>query len=117
MNKITDIFKILSDETRLRILLLLYEGELCVCQISGILDVPQPKISKNLSKLRDLRIVEDDRQEKFVYYTLSRDNELLMDILKRITKNPESPSLLQSDKDRLVEKETYLNQCSNLNVQ
>ena len=43
------IFRALSDRTRLRILNLLQGGELCVCQIVAVLDVPQPKTSRHLS--------------------------------------------------------------------
>jgi Predicted transcriptional regulators len=64
MNKLINIFKILSDETRLRIIILLAQEELCVCQISGVLNVSQPKVSKSLSRLRDLNLVIDERKEK-----------------------------------------------------
>ncbi|NCC79781.1 MAG: ArsR family transcriptional regulator, partial [Clostridia bacterium] len=50
MNDLLNIFKTLSDETRLRIVMLLHHDELCVCEMSGILDVSQPTISKGLSK-------------------------------------------------------------------
>ena len=53
MNQLTSIFKLLSDETRLRMMVLLFQQDLCVCEISGILEVPQSRVSKNLSKLRD----------------------------------------------------------------
>ena len=81
MNQLTNIFKILSDETRLRILLLLYNEELCVCELSGILNVPQPKISKNLSKLRDMNLVTDIRKEKFVFYSLKTENKILLKLI------------------------------------
>lgn len=48
------LFKTLSDDTRLSIVLLLREmGELCVCDIGAALDAPQPKISRHLGMLRD----------------------------------------------------------------
>ena len=49
MQTLTSIYKLLSDETRLRLLILLYQEPLCVCELVGILNVPQPRISKNLS--------------------------------------------------------------------
>ena len=67
MNQLTNIFKLLSDETRLRMMVLLYQEELCVCELSGVLEVPQPRVSKNLSKLRDMNLVADNRKEKFVF--------------------------------------------------
>lgn len=111
MNQLTSIFKILSDETRLRIIVLLYQENLYVCELSGILDVPQPKISKNLSKLRDLDLVADERKERFVYYTLKKENKVLINILKNIIADIDSHPQLVEDRNRLNDKEKFLNQC------
>ena len=67
MSQLINLFKLLSDESRLRIIMMLYHQELCVCQLTGILEISQPTISKNLSKLRDLNLVKDTRKEKFVF--------------------------------------------------
>lgn len=101
MNNLTDLFKVLSDETRLRILTLLYNRELCVCQLQGILEEEsQPKISKHLAKLRDLGFVKDERKEKFIYYYLS-DNQMLKEILKSIIDNPNEYEVIKNDLERL----------------
>jgi len=115
MNGLTDIFKILSDETRLRIIMLLYQEELCVCEISGILNVPQPRISKNLSKLRDLNLVIDERKEKFVFYSLKKENKVLITTLKNIAGNVDAYPQLVIDKERIREKDKYLCQCAGSN--
>lgn len=112
MDQIISIFKLLSDETRLRIIILLSHQELCVCELSGILDVPQPKVSKNLSKLRDMNIVAGRREEKFIFYSLKSDNVILTNIVKNIVDNMGDCSQLILDTNRLVDKEKYLNQCS-----
>jgi ArsR family transcriptional regulator len=99
--KLTNLFKVLSDETRLRILVLLYNRELCVCQLQGILEEEsQPKISKHLAKLRDMGFVKDERKEKFIFYYLS-DNEILKDILKSILDNSNEYEVIKSDLERL----------------
>jgi len=116
MNQLTNIFKILSDETRLRMIVLLYQEELCVCELSGILDVPQPNISKNLSKLRDLNIVTDVRKEKFVFYSLKSDNKVLISIIKNIMEDIDLYPKLIADKARLNDKEKHLTHCSPTNV-
>jgi len=105
MNQLTSIFKILSDENRLRMIVLLYQEELCVCELSGILEIPQPRISQNLSKLRDLNLVNDERKDKFVFYSLRRDNKILTDVLENIMEDFESYPQLIVDKDRLKDKE------------
>ncbi|MEK8210352.1 metalloregulator ArsR/SmtB family transcription factor [Paenibacillus sp. FSL L8-0696] len=112
MNQLTNIFKLLSDDTRLRMIVLLYQQELCVCQLSGILEVPQPRISKNLSKLRDLNIVVDDRKEKFVFYSLKTENKILTHTLENIIDTLNEYPQLVIDQDRLADKEKNLNQCS-----
>lgn len=111
MNQLTTIYKLLSDDTRLRMMLLLHHQDLCVCQISGILDVPQPRVSKNLSKLRDLNLVIDERREKFVFYTLKKDNLLLTQTLQNIIAQIDQYPQIQADTDRLILKDTFLNQC------
>lgn len=66
------LFKILSDETRLSIVLLLREsGELCVCDLCTTLKQSQPKISRHLAMLRESGLLLDRKQGKWVHYRLS----------------------------------------------
>lgn len=111
MNRLTNIFKLLSDETRLRMLALLYQEDLCVCQLSGVLDVPQPRISQNLSKFRDLDIVYDERKEKYVLYSLKRENIILLDVLNDMMKDIEEYPKLIEDRNGLDKKDDFLTQC------
>ena len=66
------IFRALSDEKRLRIMDLLTGGELCVCELTEILDLPQPLLSFHLRTLKDAGLVEDRRAGRWVYYSLGR---------------------------------------------
>ena len=111
MNQLVNVFKLLSDGTRLRIILLLAQKELCVCQLSGILDASQPKISKNLSKLRDLNLVFDERREKFIFYRLKTNNQVLIDTVKNILASLEIYPQLVLDQKKLTDTEKYLSQC------
>lgn len=64
-------FKSLSDETRLRCLLLIQqEGELCVCELTAALKEIQPKISRHLSQLKKAKLLEDRRQGQWVFYRI-----------------------------------------------
>lgn len=66
------LFKNLSDETRLGIVLLLKEmRELCVCDLCAALDQSQPKISRHLAMLRESGLLLDRKQGKWVHYRLS----------------------------------------------
>ena len=113
MNNLTNIFKLLSDESRLRIIMMLFHQDLCVCQLTGILNISQPTVSKNLSKLRDLNLVIDTRKEKFVFYSLNTSDKIFIKILEDIDSDINLYSQLVSDKSRLSDKEIYLNQCCN----
>ena len=65
------MYKALSDETRLRILLLLCErSELCVCDLALALDTSQPKVSRHLAYLRRLGLLHDRKQAQWVHYRL-----------------------------------------------
>lgn len=116
MEYILQSMKLLSDETRLRVIMLLYQGKFCVCQLTGITEIPQPKISKALSKMRDLNLVTDTRQDKFVYYSLNEDIGLLKPLLDEIMTNIEDYPVLESDQKNKAKKDLYLNQCSKIQL-
>ena len=69
-----DLFSALSDTTRLRCLaLMLRGGELCVCDLTAILELSQPKVSRHLAYLRAQGLVSDRRAGQWIYYRLPRD--------------------------------------------
>lgn len=110
MTSAISIFKLLSDETRFRIIMLISDHALCVCQITGILEVSQPKVSKGLSKLRDLGLVEDERMDKFVYYKLKK-NPLLDSIISTVESDYLNETLTR-DQERLADRNSYLTTCN-----
>lgn len=112
MNQLTDFFKVLSDETRLRIVALLAQEDLCVCEMCGVLGLSQPKVSKHLAKLRDMDFVTDERKEQFIFYSLKIEDEALAKMIKNIIDNIEKYPQLKVDSERLVDKGMYLNQCN-----
>ena len=71
MTDLVMIFKALSDETRLRIIKLLEQGELCVCDITAALDMVQPKVSFHLSALKEAGLIKDRKQGKWIHYSLN----------------------------------------------
>lgn len=76
MDKLLDVLKALSDETRLRIINLLYEGELCVCDVIEVLQVSQAKASRHLIYLKNAGLAKDRKQAQWAYYSLSKDESL-----------------------------------------
>jgi len=77
MRDMLNIFKALSDETRIRILKLLEGGELCICKIMEILDMKQSRISRHMAILKNAGLVIDRREGKWVYYSLNARPENL----------------------------------------
>lgn len=100
MYNLTRFYQLLSDETRIRILLLLRKQKLCVCQLCGILEESQPKISKHLAKLRDLDIIKDERVEQYVFYYLSTDISLYLKTLDILNDNLDDFEILKKDRER-----------------
>ena len=86
MEKLINVFKALSDETRLRILMALYYNSHCVCELTEILNESQPKISKHLALLKSMGLVETSRKSQFIYYQLMH-NEILLHTLNFIMQN------------------------------
>ena len=66
------VFNALADETRLRILNLLREGELCVCDLMRVLKEPQSKISRHLAYLRHSKLVKGRKEGLWMYYSISK---------------------------------------------
>ena len=89
LDSVVDLFRLFSDKTRLRILLLLYHKELCVCELCDILEMSQPKVSRHLAKLKAGGHVKYFQNGQWVFYYLNTArgqpaNQLLDDILEKI---------------------------------
>jgi ArsR family transcriptional regulator, arsenate/arsenite/antimonite-responsive transcriptional repressor len=69
--RVDKMFRAFSDRTRLRILHLLREGEMCVCDLQSILAVPQAKVSRHLAYLRKAGLVRARKEGLWMYYTLA----------------------------------------------
>ena len=73
--RLYSLFKVFGDSTRMRILLALSGGELCVCALTELLQMDQSAVSHQLRVLRDSRLVTSRREGKTVYYSLA-DNHV-----------------------------------------
>ena len=122
MKDILQVFKALSDETRLRILKLLEHGELCVCDIVASLDIIQPKISFHLGVLKEAGLVQDRRVGKWIHYRLDDSDMfrrfLLLSVNERISEKAVSDDqkrlkdFLQSKSSKITHlPETKKSQC------
>jgi ArsR family transcriptional regulator, arsenate/arsenite/antimonite-responsive transcriptional repressor len=97
-----NVFKALSDETRVKILKLLEHGELCVCDIVAALDTIQPKVSFHLGVLKEAGLIRDRKRGKWVHYRIDDSDIfkrfLILSILEKI---PEEN--LTKEKERLAD--------------
>lgn len=71
---LTELFRIFGDSTRIRILYVLFEAEMCVCDIAALLGMTQSAISHQLRALKNARLVKSRREGKTVFYSLADDH-------------------------------------------
>lgn len=71
---LADLFKVLGDSTRVRILSALFHAEMCVCDIAALLNMNQSAISHQLRILKQARLVKNRKDGKVVYYSLDDEH-------------------------------------------
>jgi len=110
MQELLNIFKALSDETRLKLLKILEKGEICVCDLVSVLNVSQPKISFHLNVLKEAGLIKDRRQGKWVHYSINDSDMfkrfLILSVLERI-----SDEAMKENLSKLKEILTIKNRC------
>lgn len=72
--QLSELFKMFADPTRLKILSILFQQELCVCDIAELLEMTHSAVSHQLSVLRQNRIIKFRRSGKNVYYSLNDEH-------------------------------------------
>lgn len=81
------VMKLLGDKTRLIMLKLLEENELCVCEFVAMFQLSQPAVSQHLRKLRDAGLVQETRKGQWVFYSINTKNAdslFALELLKHI---------------------------------
>lgn len=83
------LFKALADETRLKSLLMIVkEGEMCVCELMCALNESQPKISRHLALLKKQNLLIDRKHKQWVYYQINPElPEWMLELLKQTERN------------------------------
>ncbi|MEK7432893.1 MAG: metalloregulator ArsR/SmtB family transcription factor [Cyanobacteriota bacterium] len=99
-----EITKALADETRLRILMLLKEQELCACQIIECFNLSGATISKHLSILKRAKLISSRKDGRWVYYKLDNlKNEIIISSLQLVQKSLKNQVLIEEDEKKLTE--------------
>ncbi len=97
-------FSSLADRTRLRILNLLRDGEVCVCFFAGTLETNNPKVSRHLAYLKRASLVTARRDGKWMHYSLNRPtDENAASVFDATMKMLESDEEMKTDRKRLSE--------------
>ncbi len=113
-----DIIKALAHQNRLRILNLLSQQELCVCEIQHIMQVNQSNASRHLSKLKAANIIVGEHQAQWVYYyienTTLEDHPFLELVIEEEVKKLE---ICKKDNQRLREYQASSFSCNDLSYQ
>jgi len=82
-------FKALADKTRLRIIALLFNKSLCVCEIMDILEMTQSRISRHMGILKQAGFIEEERKGKWVIYRIAdKENIILPYVCQKVKENP-----------------------------
>ena len=71
---LAELFKVFGDSTRIRILFVLFESEVCVCDIADALNMTQSAISHQLQILKQSKLVKARREGKSIFYSLADDH-------------------------------------------
>ncbi len=71
---LAELFKIFGDSTRIRILFVLFEAEVCVCDLASVLNMTQSAVSHQLKILKQNKLVKSRREGKSVFYSLADDH-------------------------------------------
>jgi ArsR family transcriptional regulator, arsenate/arsenite/antimonite-responsive transcriptional repressor len=101
MGNVANFFSALAEPTRLRLLHLMRDGEICVCYLQGILQTNQPKVSRHLAYLKKAGLVRARRQGKWMYYSIVQIEAPLRKILLQTLRRLENEPQTKKDKQRL----------------
>ena len=80
LNRLSLTYKALGDQTRLKLVLALWRGEMCVCDLAAFVSVSESAVSHHLRRLKDLALVRQRRDRQLLYYAL--DDEHVADLLR-----------------------------------
>ena len=106
METISQFFKALSEPVRLRILLLLLDGERCVCDLMAVLELPQSTISRHLAYLKNAGWVDGERRGVWMYYRLTEKPNRFREELRQVLA-AHLPQTLAGEGD-LIRMRSYL---------
>lgn len=105
MTSIVAFAQAMADETRWRILQLVLNEPLCVCELADILDMPQSSVSSHVQVIKKSGMLDSERCEKWIYYrVVSNHRRLLMSISEIFEVSPAGNVMLKADAARAAKR-------------
>ena len=103
MTNVVAFTRALADPTRWRIVRLVMEDALCVCELADILEMPQSSVSSHVQVIRKAGLLEGEKCEKWTYFQIHRDyRKLILSLVKFFGESDEA--VLAADAERLIQR-------------
>ncbi|UCB44901.1 MAG: winged helix-turn-helix transcriptional regulator [Spirochaetota bacterium] len=102
MKAIENLFKILGDENRLRILLMLNVRPLCVCEINEVLDIALSTISQHLKLMKSSGYITDHKEGRWVIYSMNSENDLVKRVMGFLEKELIDDERFMRDRSKIA---------------
>jgi ArsR family transcriptional regulator len=112
-NKI-ELFKVLSEPNRVRILMMLLQKPMCVCEITSVLGISTATVSNHLSYLRKEGFIEDEKDGKWINYRIAQniENPIVKSIIESLPNWFENENEIQNDLMKVKSADRYEISCS-----
>jgi ArsR family transcriptional regulator, arsenate/arsenite/antimonite-responsive transcriptional repressor len=104
LDSLEETYRALADRTRLRILALLVEGEVCVCDIHDTLRLPQPTASRHLAYLRRAGLVEARREGTWMHYRMADVHPVIRGIIQAAGHAMSHAAGMERDRQRFAKQ-------------
>lgn len=105
MKNIVAFAQALADETRWRMVQLIFSEPMCVCELADILDMPQSSVSSHMQVIKKSGMVDSEKREKWIYYRLATNHRpVLMTLATFFEASPTSDAVLKADAARAVQR-------------
>ena len=103
MSDLVTFTRALADTTRWRIVRLVMEDALCVCELADILEMPQSSVSSHVQVIRRAGLLESEKCEKWTYFQIRRDYRKLIQTLSKFF-DSSGETILETDAKRLIQR-------------
>jgi ArsR family transcriptional regulator, arsenate/arsenite/antimonite-responsive transcriptional repressor len=113
MEQLVQMYKALSEDMRLRIMMLLMQGELCVCDLMAIFEQPQSKVSRHLAYLKHSGLIKGKRVGTWMHYSIKEPLDTTIDAQLAFMKQQFAQLSIFQEDERKLEDVKKLKLCDN----